>query len=85
MCFRQLEREEQINLIDRTERSDVNVRYRVASIPPDTRVIITTNKHPREVFSIEYPEIRRRLQIIYVPAQNTYVFEECIPDGAGAE
>lgn len=63
MSFDHLHDEAQIALLDRTDTTQVHVRYGVATIPEGTPVIITTNKDPTDVVRLENKAIWRRCLI----------------------
>jgi len=60
MAFNHLHDEAQIALVDRTDNTQVHVRYGVAHIPAGTPVIITTNKRCDEILNLNNPAIQRR-------------------------
>lgn len=75
MTFGHIHDEAQIALIDRHEDTQVHVRYSVAEIPAGTPMIVTSNKHPAEVFKIENPAIKRRLTFVKVEGVGKYLVQ----------
>lgn len=64
MSFKHLHDEAQIALLDVTMRTDIHIRYKVASLPAGLPRIVTTNKEPSEIFNTANGAISRRLQAI---------------------
>lgn len=66
MAFKHLHREAQIALADTHFTTQVHVRYKVATLPKGTPRILTTNRHPEEVFDLSDPAVARRIQTIHM-------------------
>lgn len=73
MAFKHLHREAQIALVDTYFTTQIHVRYKVAELPKGTPRIVTTNRHPEEIFDLSDPAIRRRVQIVKVQGRGDYL------------
>lgn len=51
---------------------EVHARYNNAKLPPGRSVIFTTNLRPERIIKFEYPEIRRRVQVVMVRGRKQY-------------
>lgn len=72
MSFNHLHREAQLALVDRFEDRQIHVRYRVAELPSETPVIITTNQSPGFILNLSDKAIARRCLAIDVKGVGQY-------------
>jgi len=72
MSFAHLAVEHQIHLLDRTDDTQIHIRYGVAEIPSGTPVIITSNKPPDQIVSLHVPAIERRCTCMLMVSPNEY-------------
>lgn len=73
MAFKHLHREAQIALVDTYFTTQIHVRYKVAVLPKGTRRIVTTNRHPEEIFDLSDPAIKRRVFVVKVQGRGDYL------------
>lgn len=70
--IKDLERYQQIHLVDLTVSRSYPARYRNARIPAGVPRIITTNLHTRELLPVWLDEIKRRTQCVCVMGFNDF-------------